>query len=145
MKQYVNQKAAEFAGSQQNIKSRADALTADFGGTTLGEHEAVKAKERARLVALRANRPKQLQQFNEQFGSPIKAQVSRTIEKRKAGQSAIMERNNLIRSISDVGKALVIGSPGSTIKAKTNTRNQRIASLRLLQQKLTNLLARYRF
>ncbi len=107
----------------------------DTSGQTLAQYEAIKKAESARLVAAKANRPKQIQQFG---STQITAQVSRDVTKRKAGQSAIMERNNLIKSISDLGQR---------IKETRVVQLQKILKKEIVkrQQRLINLLARYRF
>ncbi len=116
----------------------------DTSGQSLEEFNRLKAERQAKLVADRANRPRIVASFNKAFGKPIVPQVARTIEKRKAGQSAIMERNRLIKSIASIGRAL---TASSLSKASIRQRIQRtmVPLLKQEQQKLTNLLARYRF
>ncbi len=108
----------------------------DTSGQSLAQHEAIKAAEAAKLVAALANRPKQIEEFG---STTITAQVSSDVTKRKAGQSANLERLRLIRIIASLGQTIK--------KLKTNNRNfaPAVASMKHTQQMLTNLLARYRF
>ncbi len=107
----------------------------DTSGQSLAEFNRLKAVEAARLVAARANRPKQIQQFG---STKIKAQVSRDVTKRPAGQSAKKERLLLINEINKW-----------TLKWKQEKRigikNAWAKNIKHNQQLLTNLLARFRF
>ncbi len=108
----------------------------DTSGMSLAQHEANKKAEHARLIAAKANRPKQIQEFD---STKILPQVSRDVTKRKAGQSAKLQRSRLIQNISKLGK-LISSRAGDKRK-----RDGRIKILKQEQQRLVNLLARYRF
>ncbi len=140
LQQQVALEELKHAGSHQDIKSEADALTADTSGMTLAEHEANKAAERARLVAAKANRPKQIQAFG---STKITAQVRADVTKRKAGQSVLQQRALAIREIARYG-----GQVQQLLKDPVKNRGAIAGRKKLLQswqQNLTNLLARYRF
>ncbi len=73
----------------------------DASGMSLAQHEANKAAERARLVAAKANRPSAIQKFG---STQITAQVRVDVSKRPAGQSAKLERLQLIHQIQASGR-----------------------------------------
>ncbi len=112
----------------------------DTSGMTLAQHEANKKAEQARLVAARANRPKQVRAFG---STKITAQVSSTVTKRKAGQSALQQRALATREINRYS-----GEVKQLLKNPVKNRGILVGRKKLLQswqQNLTNLLARYRF
>ncbi len=112
----------------------------DFGGQSLAEFNRLKEQEAARLVAARANRPKQISNFG---STQLTAQVRADASKRGAGQSAKMERARLIQQISTFSnrwKQQRVGTSADK-RAAPNT----LRFLKELQKKLVNLLARYRF
>ncbi len=111
----------------------------DFGGQSLAEFNRLKKEESARLVSAKANRPKQVQVFNKLFGKSLVPQVRVDVTKRKAGQSAILERAKLISTIANYGQ--IIKRKDITLAKK----KQWIERLKPIEQKLVNLLARYRF
>ncbi len=119
----------------------------DTSGMTLAEHEANKKAERERLAKAKKDRPGQIQAFG---STKITAQVSKGTQKRTANQSAKMER---VKLISDIQKQTAIYNNARSKRIGTGTQNQRRAkqaasalrTIKSLQQKLTNLLTRYKF
>ncbi len=107
----------------------------DFGGQSLAEFNKLKAEKAAQLVADLANRPKVIQQFGD---TTINPQVSVTVTKRPAGQSAKLERKKLISAISNYAK---LWQAATTNKERDSWK----ARLQSAQQQLTNLLARFTF
>ncbi len=140
MQQYLNLEASKHAGSHQDIKSYEDALTADTSGMTLAQHEFNKSEKirlqlikDAQLQDARNKRAILVAKEAKNFQTPTAQISTRDIQiiKRKAGQSAIMERQRLIRNIASYSR-----KPDTSVWRKI---------LRAEQQKLVNLLARYRF
>ncbi len=82
----------------------------------------------------------------EQTRNPIVPQIARTnlVGKKQAGQSQILERNKLIREINVAGEDWK-NLQKSTSSFRDTNKVIVIKALRDLQQKLTNLLARYKF
>jgi len=121
------------AGSQQNIKTRADQLELD----RLEKLRIEQLRQTSREVAIRRDMAAAAKRARAQ--PAIKAQVPPGIKKRKAGQSQKIERIRLINSISATG-ALVR-------KAGVGGQNEQVylKRLRNQQQRLVNLLARYTF
>ncbi len=122
----------------------------DTSGMTLAQHKQNLRDKAEKLRLARLHRPKQLQQFGSTL---IKPQVSKTVTKRAAGQSAKMERLRLIKEIARLGK-LITGAQGqlSSSFQSSQSKNryktviqQSTIKLKRQQQLLVNLLARYRF
>ncbi len=130
------------AGAElSTIETHTSSEFRDTSGMTLAQHEANKAAEAARLVAARANRPSAIQKFG---STKITAQVRADVSKRPAGQSAKLERLQLTHQIQASGKLV------SSLSSRKNPQQRRDydrakKTLQANQQKLTNLLARYRF
>ncbi len=152
MQQYLNKLEREHAGSHQNIRTHEEALTEDTSGMTLAQHEFNK-REKIRLQAIKdaqlqnaKNKRAQLvAEVKDQFKTPT-AQITRGQDSRKkAGQSAIMERKRLISVIATIGRSLSARIPGQSKGMQNKKQNALRPWLRREQQKLVNLLARYRF
>ncbi len=108
----------------------------DTSGQSLAEFNRIKKENAAARLKLQLNRGKQIAEFGDTI-LPT-AQVSVTVTKRKAGQSAILQRNSDISRIALYGKLL---KGNGTVKQKQNWTQL----LKQHQQSLVNLLARYRF
>jgi len=78
------------------------------------------------------------------FGKPIIPQIAKINlkGKKKAGQSQILERNKLIKFISEKGKQIKLFNKASM---KLSDFNFEVKQLKNAQQKLVNLLANYKF
>ncbi len=132
LQQYILDQQAR-AGSTQNIKTGAEQLELD----RLEKLRIEQLKQTSREVAIRRDMASAAKRSKAQV--PLKAQVRAGIIKRKAGQSQKMERARLMRAISDLGKIIRnvgVGGQNEAIYLKR---------LRNMQQRLINLIARYRF
>ncbi len=134
--------------TQGNIVAEAENPQLDTSGMSLAQHEENKRQKIIDADRAKVDRQNQLKRFGV-LKTPI-PQVRADVGKRPAGQSAKLERLLLIRSIDGTAKKLkelfrrvpahsadrrLIESEIATEKSKLFKR----------QQKLVNLLARYRF